>query len=85
MHTETAVPAPRRPSDPYDFTEWVTSRLLHHVRELEERRALMPVARQAAAIERELGHTAFELARRRDDHARLQALLATRQSALVQA
>ncbi len=83
MHTESAVPAPRHPSDPYDFTEWVTSRLVDHVRALEERRDGVPVPRQAGAtdreaIERELGHTAFELARRRDDHARLQALLATR-------
>ena len=77
------APSPRHPSDPYDFTEWVTSRLIDHVHALEERRSGIPVPRQAAAIERELGHTAFELQRRRDDHARLQTLLAARETALV--
>jgi hypothetical protein len=83
MHPESTVPPPRSASDPYDFTEWVTSRLLDHVRELEERRDGVPVPRQAAALERELGHTAFELQRRRDDHARMQALLDAREVPLV--
>lgn len=62
-------------SAPFDFTEWQTTSLEQHVRDLNGRMDVTPIPRQRGELDREIGHAAFELVCRRQDYVKLYAEL----------